>query len=150
MHHRKTLFSLREAKIGRAQNEKSKEYFSVVSCLPSIQAGGGTGLILIEQRKSGIPPNPPFRFSFAQTGRERKQAGKNSFPPTPFLFARLLGLRPQNFRTDGFCYKLLSNDSKCFLSDSLTIFIKTLIAPCISLLSLCSTVLPGSSPCENS
>ena len=29
-HHRKILFSLREEKIGRAQNEKSKEYFSVV------------------------------------------------------------------------------------------------------------------------
>jgi len=42
-----------------------------------------------------------FRFSFAQTEREQKQAGKNSFPPTPFLFARLLGLRPQNFWTDG-------------------------------------------------
>jgi len=29
-HHRKILFSLKEEKIGRAQNEKSKEYFSVV------------------------------------------------------------------------------------------------------------------------
>ncbi|MGH9916129.1 MAG: hypothetical protein ACRD63_12690, partial [Pyrinomonadaceae bacterium] len=29
-HHRKILFSLREEKIGAAQNEKSKEYFSVV------------------------------------------------------------------------------------------------------------------------
>jgi len=29
-HHRKILFSLREEKIRRAQNEKSKEYFSVV------------------------------------------------------------------------------------------------------------------------
>ncbi len=78
-----------------------KEYFSEVSCLPSIQAGGGTGLILISQEKSEIPPKPPFRFSFAQTEREREQVGKNSFPPTPFLFARLLGLRPQNFSADG-------------------------------------------------
>ena len=69
----------------------------MVFCPPSIRAGGGTGLNLISQRKSGIPPKPPFRFSFAQTERGRKQAGKNSFPPTPFLFARLLGLRPQNF-----------------------------------------------------
>jgi len=61
-----------------------------VSCLPSVQAGGGAGLILIWQEKSGIPPKPPFRFSLAQTERERKQAGKNSFPPTPSLFARLL------------------------------------------------------------
>jgi len=73
----------------------------VVFCLPSIQAGGGTVLNLISQRKSGIPPKPPFRFSFSQTERERKQAGKNSFPPTPFLFARLLWLRPQNFSADG-------------------------------------------------
>src|SRR3989344_5297895 len=29
-HHRKILFSLREKEIRRAQNEKSKEYFSVV------------------------------------------------------------------------------------------------------------------------
>jgi len=29
-HHRKILFSLKEEKIGRAQNEKSKEYFFVV------------------------------------------------------------------------------------------------------------------------
>jgi len=57
-----------------------------VFCLPSIQAGGGTGLILIEQEKSGIPPKPPFRFSLAQTGRERKQAGKNSFPPNLLPF----------------------------------------------------------------
>ncbi|PIS30309.1 hypothetical protein COT42_03295 [Candidatus Saganbacteria bacterium CG08_land_8_20_14_0_20_45_16] len=43
----------------------------------------------------------PFRFSFSQTERERQaRAGKNSFPPTPFLFARLLGLRPQNFSAD--------------------------------------------------
>ena len=82
---------------------------------------GGAVLNLIWQEKSGIPPRlaeapakrakPPFRFSFAQTERERKQAGKNSFPPTPFLFARLLGLRPQNFsagRRDRF---ILSNSS---------------------------------------
>src|SRR3989338_6016022 len=38
MHHRKILFSLREGKIGRAQNEKSKEYFSVVR---RVSASGG-------------------------------------------------------------------------------------------------------------
>ena len=37
-HHRKILFSLREEKIGRAQNEKSKEYFSVVR---RVSASGG-------------------------------------------------------------------------------------------------------------
>ena len=39
MHHRKILFSLREEKIGRAQNEKSKEYFSVVRRV--VASGGG-------------------------------------------------------------------------------------------------------------
>jgi len=47
---------------------------------------------LYSLRHGGIPPTPPFRHALAQ-----KQVGKNSFPPTPFLFARLLGLRPQNF-----------------------------------------------------
>ena len=38
-HHRKILFSLREEKIRRAQNEKSKEYFSVVR--RALASGGG-------------------------------------------------------------------------------------------------------------
>jgi len=38
-HHRKILFSLREEKIRRAQNEKSKEYFSVVR--RALGSGGG-------------------------------------------------------------------------------------------------------------
>ena len=89
----------------------------MVFCLPSIQAGGGTGLNLISQRKSGIPPKPPFRFSFSQTERERKQAGKNSFPPTPFLFARLLGLRPQNFSAGRRDYSsILTKQVLCKLS----------------------------------
>ena len=41
-HHRKTLFSLREEKIRRAQNEKSKEYFSVAS----LSSGGGAGFLI--------------------------------------------------------------------------------------------------------
>ncbi len=47
-HHRKILFSLEEKEIGRAQNEKSKEYFSVVwraeravAGLASLAGGGG-------------------------------------------------------------------------------------------------------------
>ena len=39
MRHRKILFSLREEKIRRAQNEKSKEYFSVV--WRALASGGG-------------------------------------------------------------------------------------------------------------
>jgi len=40
IHHRKILFSLREEKIRRAQNEKSKEYFSVVR--RALASGGET------------------------------------------------------------------------------------------------------------
>src|SRR3989338_4895685 len=39
MHHRKILFSLKEEKIRRAQNEKRKEYFSVV--WRAVTSGGG-------------------------------------------------------------------------------------------------------------
>ena len=39
MHHRKILFSLGEKEIRRAQNEKSKEYFSVVRRV--VASGGG-------------------------------------------------------------------------------------------------------------
>jgi hypothetical protein len=85
--HKSFLFLLEE-KNRRAQIKNCEENFFAVFCLPSIRAGVGTGLNLISQRKNGIPPKPPFRFSFSQTERERKQAGKNSFPPTPFLFAR--------------------------------------------------------------
>ena len=38
-HHRKILFSLREKEIRRAQNEKSKEYFSVVGRAERATAG---------------------------------------------------------------------------------------------------------------
>ncbi len=40
-YHRKTLFSLGEKEIRRAQNEKSKEYFSVVRRV--VASGGGAG-----------------------------------------------------------------------------------------------------------
>ena len=62
--------------------------------------GGGSGLYL-SQEHGGIPPKPPFRHVLAGTGREQKQAGKNSFPPTPPLRA-CLGFAPKTFgRTDG-------------------------------------------------
>src|SRR3989344_1514561 len=43
-HHRKILFSLREEKIGRTQNEKSKEYFSVVWRV--VASGGGAASLV--------------------------------------------------------------------------------------------------------
>jgi len=48
-HHRKILFSLREEKIGRAQNEKSKEYFSVVW---RVVASGGGAASLVSFKES--------------------------------------------------------------------------------------------------
>ena len=62
MHHRKILFSLREEKIGRAQNEKSKEYFSVVPCFD--KQGGGAGLYFLQEH-GGISPTPPFLLVLA-------------------------------------------------------------------------------------
>src|SRR3989344_2535989 len=43
-HHRKILFSLGERKIRRAQNEKSKEYFSVVWRV--VTSGGGVASLV--------------------------------------------------------------------------------------------------------
>ena len=43
-HHRKTLFSLGEKEIRRAQNEKSKEYFSVVWRV--VASGGGAASLV--------------------------------------------------------------------------------------------------------
>ena len=60
----------------------------------------------------------------SQTERERKQAGKNSFPPTPSLFARLLGLRPEIFlrgyKIKGWRvgFKLLFKYQNCFFRNS--------------------------------
>ena len=56
MHHRKILFSLREEKIGRAQNEKSKEYFSVVWRVSA--SGGGAA--------SFVGGFPKMRSDFVQ------------------------------------------------------------------------------------
>jgi len=44
-HHRKILFALREEKIRRAQNEKSKEYFSVVR--QALGSGGGAASLVV-------------------------------------------------------------------------------------------------------
>jgi len=78
-HHRKILFSLREEKIGRAQNEKSKEYFSVVwrACravagLPARQSfsvGGASLLGVLLKECSNInqktPPSPRYSSATA-------------------------------------------------------------------------------------
>ena len=59
-HHRKILFSLEEKEIGRAQNEKSKEYFSVVMRAERATAGlaslvGG----LLKECSNFVQKTPP-------------------------------------------------------------------------------------------
>ena len=63
-HHRKILFSLGEKEIRRAQNEKSKEYFSVVRRV--VASGGGAasfvGIRLVESSdfvQEGQPSRAP-------------------------------------------------------------------------------------------
>ena len=77
-HHRKILFSLREKEIGRAQNEKSKEYFSVVWGV--VARGGGraslVGVSFVEGSRevynySTIFPGKPFWQSFAETSSSK-------------------------------------------------------------------------------
>ena len=62
-HHRKMLFSLREEKIRRAQNEKSKEYFSVVR--RALGSGGGAASFVGGRLKIGsdfVQGVEPYRF----------------------------------------------------------------------------------------
>jgi hypothetical protein len=57
---------------------------------------------LISQKKSGIPPKPPFRFSFAQTERKRKsflRAYHSYSCPCPTLPMRGQQSTPKNVAT---------------------------------------------------
>ena len=58
-HHRKILFSLKEEKIGRAQNEKSKEYFSVVWRACRAVAGLASLLGILLKKSSNINQKTP-------------------------------------------------------------------------------------------
>ena len=60
-HHRKILFSLKEEKIGRAQNEKSKEYFSVVWRACRAVAGLASLLGVLLKESSNINQKIPQR-----------------------------------------------------------------------------------------
>ena len=63
-HHRKILFSLREKEIRCAQNEKSKEYFSVVWRVPA-SGGGAASLVPLKVGSSkvqNIPHNNTSAF----------------------------------------------------------------------------------------
>src|SRR3989344_4142058 len=63
MHHRKILFSLGEKEIRRAQNEKSKEYFSVVR--RALGSGGGAASfvgIRLEKSSDFVQEGQPTRI----------------------------------------------------------------------------------------
>ena len=62
-HHRKILFSLREKEIRRAQNEKSKEYFSVVWRAERAVAGLASSLGVLRKMGSDFfKQTPQFRI----------------------------------------------------------------------------------------
>jgi len=70
-HHRKILFSLREEEIWRAQNEKSKEYFSVVWRAERAVAGLASSLGVLRKMGSDFFKQTPLdsflthvRYSF--------------------------------------------------------------------------------------
>lgn len=58
-HHRKILFSLEEKEISRAQNEKSKEYFSVVWRACRAVAGLASLLGVLLKKSSNINQKTP-------------------------------------------------------------------------------------------
>jgi len=94
MHHRKTLFSLREAKIGRAQNEKSKEYFSVVRRM-SASGGGAASFVggfpkMRSDFVQGVEPNRMIRVLRLGASPLGGQIGKN--------FPRLFGFKVNRLR----------------------------------------------------
>jgi len=68
-HHRKILFSLKEEKIGRAQNEKSKEYFSVVWRACRAVAGLASLLGVLLKKSSNINQKTPPIFTFCEIVR---------------------------------------------------------------------------------
>jgi len=67
-HHRKILFSLKEEKIGRAQNEKSKEYFSVVWRACRAVAGLASLLGVLLKKSSNINQKTPHVIKYHVRG----------------------------------------------------------------------------------
>ncbi len=68
-HRRKILFSLEEKEIGRAQNEKSKEYFSVVWRACRAVAGLASLLGVLLKKSSNINQKTPPIFTFCEIVR---------------------------------------------------------------------------------
>jgi hypothetical protein len=68
-HRRKILFSLEEKEIGRAQNEKSKEYFSVVWRACRAVAGLTSLLGVLLKKCSNFVQKTPPSFTFSEIER---------------------------------------------------------------------------------
>ena len=68
-HRRKILFSLKEKEIGGAQNEKSKEYFSVVWRACRAVAGLASLLGVLLKKSSNINQKTPPIFTFCEIVR---------------------------------------------------------------------------------
>src|SRR3989338_2907995 len=80
-HHRKILFSLGEKEIGRAQNEKSKEYFSVVWRACRAVAGlGSFGGGFVKKNLKITPKTPPIEISRFERVAPRGRAPQNGSP----------------------------------------------------------------------
>ena len=72
-HRRKILFSLKEEKIGRAQNEKSKEYFSVVWRARRAVAGLASLLgVLLKKCSNFVQKTPPIQINQIRSDRSDK------------------------------------------------------------------------------
>ena len=85
-HHRKILFSLGERKIGRAQNEKSKEYFSVGYA--SGASGGGAASLVpfkVGSRKVYNYSTKTEQSGFFKARRCGGAARAAPLPPPPLL-----------------------------------------------------------------
>ncbi|MFH1454936.1 MAG: hypothetical protein ABIF22_01300 [bacterium] len=76
-HCRKILFSLREKEIGRAQNEKSKEYFSVVWRACRAVAGLASLVGSLLKESSNISQKTPPIFTFCEIVRNSPGAAKH-------------------------------------------------------------------------
>ena len=83
-HHRKILFSLKEEKIGRAQNEKSKEYFSVVVRAERVVAGLASLVGVLLKECSNINQKTPQKSEIGFRNPRGAAAKRRHFciPPT--------------------------------------------------------------------
>ena len=92
-HRRKILFSLEEKEIGRAQNEKSKEYFSVVWRACRAVAGLASLLGIFLKKSSNInQKTPPIETSsFERIAPRGREAAALRKIPRRFAAKRLSG-----------------------------------------------------------